>query len=279
MNIESLPLIVEPAALNALLPNENLLVLAVCQQNVYLSHHIAKSVLIQPSQLVSGINPATGKIPTAQQLSRVFSNAGLRDDVHVIVYDDEGGGWAGRLIWTLDVIGHRNYSYLNGGLIAWFKLGLPLLAGNEETATMVGSNTSAPEYPVNIDHSQIVDIATILNQIDDPQSIVWDARSKEEYDGTRITAQRNGHIPGAANLDWLELIDRENDWRLLPLTDIATKLEALGISKDKSVITHCQTHHRSGLTYLVGKALGYNIKAYDGSWSEWGNRADTPIEQ
>ena len=94
-----------------------------------------------------------------------------------------------------------------------------------------------------------------------------------------MTALRNGHIPGAANLNWLDLQDRGNGLRLKPLPEIERQLNELRISKDKKVITHCQTHHRSGLTYLVGKALGYDIKAYDGSWSEWGNDLKVPIEK
>jgi thiosulfate/3-mercaptopyruvate sulfurtransferase len=62
------------------------------------------------------------------------------------------------------------------------------------------------------------------------------------------------------------------------LSDIASQLQEIGIDKHKKIITHCETHHRSGLTYLVGKALGYDIRAYDGSWSEWGNHPNTPIE-
>ena len=60
--------------------------------------------------------------------------------------------------------------------------------------------------------------------------------------------------------------------------DIKDVLNDLGLTTDKKIITHCQTHHRSGLTYLIGKSLGYDIKAYPGSWSEWGNHPDTPVE-
>ena len=86
----------------------------------------------------------------------------------------------------------------------------------------------------------------------------------------------SGHIPGAVNLDWLDTMDPDNGMRIR--SDIAALLQSRGITPDKKIITHCQTHHRSGLTWLIGKALAYDIKAYDGSWSEWGNDPDTPIE-
>jgi len=73
-------------------------------------------------------------------------------------------------------------------------------------------------------------------------------------------------------------MDRTRNLRLLPLDVLQQKLAAIGILPGHSIITHCQSHHRSGLTYLVAKALGYPAKGYHGSWGEWGNRDDTPIE-
>jgi thiosulfate/3-mercaptopyruvate sulfurtransferase len=94
-----------------------------------------------------------------------------------------------------------------------------------------------------------------------------------------VLAQRGGHIPGAINLDWLELIDSNNHMRLKDLSSLQVKLNELGITADKMIITHCQTHHRSGLSYLLMKILGYpHIKGYHGSWGEWGNSDATPIE-
>lgn len=286
MNLDSLPLILEPESLQEILPSDSLLIVAVVQGQVFTTHHIPGSVLIEPAELVCGIKPAVGKLPDKDQLSAVFSRIGLKDDLHVIAYDDEGGGWAGRLIWTLDILGHHRYSYLNGGLPAWLKLGFPLDNNNStdeaDRAGSVVSNIAASQssnFVAEPNRSLMVDMQAVIERLDDPDTVVWDARSEEEYNGSKITAQRNGHIPGAKNLDWLELMDRENGLRLKPLPWIASKLESLGITRDKKVITHCQTHHRSGLTYLVGKALGYDIAAYDGSWSEWGNHADTPIEK
>ena len=97
--------------------------------------------------------------------------------------------------------------------------------------------------------------------------------------GLRSGSARAGRIPGAANMDWLELIDRDNATRLVDLDLVTQRLEALGLTPDKDIVTHCQTHHRSALSYLMLKYLGYErVRGYHGSWSDWGNRSDTPIE-
>ncbi|MEQ8313597.1 MAG: sulfurtransferase [Gammaproteobacteria bacterium] len=275
MSTDQLPLIISPESLRKSLADdpssaESLLLIAVCSKEVFNTHHLPGSQLIEPAELVSGEKPATGKIPTEEQLSQVFSRVGLDSGKHVIAYDDEGGGWAGRLIWTLEVLGHNKASYLDGGLVAWVKAGLPVTDASHEI--------EPSDYKARIDRSLIAQLDEVKDQLGDPETVVWDARAREEYEGRKVTARRNGHIPGAVNLNWLHLMDPDNDLRLRPLEEIQAQLHSLGIDSNKQVITHCQTHHRSGLTWLVGKALGINIRAYDGSWSEWGNRDDTPID-
>ncbi len=253
--------LLEPEELQTRLQSsDNLLLVQVSSEENFLQAHIPGAVLVTPRSLVCGIPPATGKLPDLDHLNELFGSLGYDPGLDIIVYDDEGGGWAGRFAWTLDVIGHRSWQYLNGGLHAWHGAGLPLAQGP-------GTPRPATQTHLSIDTSPIAEVADVLATIDDPEQVVWDVRSAEEYAGLRQVSARVGHVPGAINLDWLLLQDPARQYRFVQ--DIANTLEELGIS---------QTHHRSGLSYMLGRLLGLPIRAYHGSWSEWGNLPDTPIE-
>jgi thiosulfate/3-mercaptopyruvate sulfurtransferase len=263
-------LIIEPDALEAVLGNPGLLLVDVCAPQNWKQLHLPGAVHINPSELVCGIPPASGMLPTESQLRNLFSRIGYSPEKHIVVYDDEGGGWAARFIWTLDIIGHRHYSFLNGGLLAWYREGHPV------TTEMV--TVSPTEVSLRFNNGPVAELQTVRDAIGNPGIVIWDARSAEEYVGLRSSSARAGHIPGAVNLDWLELMDRSRNLRLHPLQQLQEKLEELGITADKHIITHCQSHHRSSLSYFVARALGYSAQGYHGSWGEWGNLPDTPIE-
>lgn len=263
-----LPLLIEPETLQSALGGENLLLVDLCRDEIYAQSHLPNAVHVSPGELVSGIQPAVGKLPAKAQIEAVLGRIGYSPDKHIVAYDDEGGGWAGRFIWTLDVIGHKHYSVLNGGLIAWASEGRP-------TSAEIPLVTPT-DVEVTINTAPIAEKADVLASIEDENTLIWDARSPEEWAGTRVVAARGGHVPGAINLDWLELMDRDNALRLRD--DLKELVDARGLGQAAEIITHCQTHHRSGLTYFAGKLLGLNIRAYHGSWSEWGNDPDTPIE-
>ncbi len=260
-------MLIEPSELSTCIVN-NIMIIDLCSPQQYQAGHIPNAIHVSPTELVSGKPPAPGKLPEKEKLDALFSRLGLTPEKHIVVYDDEGGGWAGRFIWTLDVIGHKNYSYLNGGLIAWHGDNLPL--------TQKAPEPTQTNYQTTIISDLVVTKEDILKKLGTPNLTVWDARSAEEFTGTRQTARRNGHIPNAIHCEWTELMDKKNNLRLR--ADIKDYLFNKGINSEKNIITHCHSHHRSGLTYLAGKILGFSIKAYPGSWSEWGNDPTTPID-
>lgn len=264
------PLVAEPAELEERLGSDNLVVVDLCRPEIYAQAHIPGAVHLDYSQIVAARPPAMGLLPGAAQLSQVLGALGLTPDTFVVAYDDEGGGCASRLLWTLDVVGHPHYALLNGGLHAWAAEDRPL-----------GTDSVSQEpsyYPVTFNDNAVAHKDYILQHLDDPAVVLVDARSPGEYSGVNKRAERAGHIPGAVNFDWVNAVDRSRSLRLQPEEELRTALTSLGITPDKEIITYCQTHHRSAHTYIALKSLGYpNIKGYPGSWSEWGNSSHTPV--
>lgn len=266
----NLPLVIEPAELAARLDAPELILVDLTSAARYTEGHLPGARFVDPKHTQLGQPPAPGRLPAMAQLEAMFGALGHRSDAVYVVYDDEGGGWAGRFIWLLDVIGHTRYHYLNGGLHAWLdemrqlSKDVPLPSDGQVSLQVHGEPTATREY--------------LQSRLGADDLAIWDARSPEEYRGEKILAARAGHIPGAINFEWTAGMDPARALRIR--TDISECLLQLGITPDKEIITHCQTHHRSGFTYLLAKALGYpRVKGYAGSWGEWGNLPDTPIQQ
>lgn len=267
-----LPLLLAPEALAEHLQDDNLVVIDLSKHQVYQQAHVPGAVHLDFRHLQRGTPPAPGLLPEADQLAALFSSLGIMPETHVVACDDEGGGWAARLLWALDMAGHQHYSLLDGGIHAWLAANLP--------TSGEASEPEPTDYPLeSIPGEADVSLDYLLAHYADEDMVIWDARSEEEYSGVRAFAQKAGHIPGAVHYEWTEVMDKQRSLRLRDPDVLRAELDTLGINADKQVITHCQTHHRSSLSWFVGKLLGLNIRAYAGSWAEWGNHPDTPVEK
>lgn len=270
MPAPTLPLILEPDLLQPHLQDEHVLVVDLSKQENYTRFHAPGAIWLDYPRILHMEKPVMGLLPEQAYLDELFSSLGMHQNTHIVAYDDEGGGKAARLLWTLEVMGHKQYSLLNGGLHAWV---------NEEHSLQ-----QEPVLPVRgnfrcrADDEGIADKQYILSHLDDPHVVLLDTRTPQEFDGRKVFSHRGGHIPGAVNMDWVHTMDSHHNLRLLPQEQLKQTLEPLGVTPDKEVIVYCQTHHRSSHTYIVLKSLGYeNIRGYPGAWSEWGNDPDTPV--
>ena len=266
-----LPLLVEPKTLEARLGADNLLVVDLGKAETYRKLHIPGAVFLDYPAIVAVNKPVMGLLPDSAALERIFSATGIDSDTHVVACDDEGGGRAARLLWTLECAGHRHMSLLNGGIHAWANEGHPY---NDTPVTPV-----VTAFKVVYNDSPIADSTYINDRLGNPETRLLDVRSPDEYNGIKRYAERGGHIPGAVNCEWTNMMDQQHNLRFKPDAGLLDMLAALGVTPDKETITYCQTHHRSAHSYVVLKHLGFSkVKGYPGSWSDWGNNPDLPVE-
>ncbi len=270
MAIET-PWVISAEDLARSMQNQKLVIVDISNVDSYRQQHIGGARFLDYSRIVRHDPPVMGLLPEAGQFSTALQSIGLRPDDYLIAYDEEGGGKASRLLWTLEIAGHKKMSLLDGGIVNWVLENKPTSRAIEPVAPS--------EYPLTLENlNGVAGADYILQHLHDPQVKILDTRSPGEFLGTDVRAARAGHIPGAVNIDW-QLFKQPHSQKLLEAEQLENLLLENGLTKDKEIIVHCHSHHRSALSYVALKHLGYTkVRGYPGSWSDWANRHDTPVE-
>lgn len=221
--------------------------------------------------LIDPDHPVESFLKGADDFANVMSENGLSQEDQVIIYDEGKSLRSARLFLALEYYGHDNVLILNGGLEAWKAAGGDLAGEPADPETT--------EFTVTMNEAAICDMQTVLNAIDDENTVIVDARPSDQYSGETVRAERGGHIPGAVNLYWEEMINDDGLPTFKPAEEIRAIYEAYGITPDKRIITHCHSNMQASNAYFVLRLMGYtDISSYEGSWSEYGNTQDVPVE-
>ena len=238
----------------------------------YLLGHIEGAINIRRGEFLSTRHGTKSLVPTVEEFEKLMDRNGITSETVVVAYAQHDNPYMARFIWTLRFHGHERSYVLDGGYEKWDDENL-----STDAFPTIVSPTSG--YAVSKSADIRAEGDYVLTRLNNPKSIVWDVRRKSEYSGQEVRAKRGGHIPGAVHLEWDNLLREENGIKILrEEEEIELILQAAGITRDVEIIAHCQTGIRSSYATLVLLSLGYNARNYDGSWLEWANCKNYPVE-
>jgi thiosulfate/3-mercaptopyruvate sulfurtransferase len=239
---------------------------------LFLAGHLPGARFFDIDKISDPATPLPHMLPTPADFAEAAAALGAADDRMIVVYDQRGIFSSARAWWMFRVFGHDNVCVLDGGLPAWIAAGGALETGTPPPAPQA---LFTPAFRPDMVRS----LPEMLENLSHPAATVLDARSAARFDGSVAeprAGMKSGHIPGARSLPFGDLL---SDGRLRPPAELRARFAAAGIDPSRPTITTCGSGVTAAVLNLAAIVAGLPEPAlYDGSWSEWGSRDDTPIE-
>ena len=239
--------------------------------NAFGEGHLPGATFLSMGRLSNPDDAIRGQIATAAQLSAALSEAGVGRDQTVVLYDRRNNLSAARAYWVLKYYQHAEVRIYNGGTPKWTEDGQALSTEiTEYEPSSYQAGAADPEIRTTWQY--------VVDHTDDPSTLFCDTRSPDEHLGLDVRAERGGHIPGSINVEWTAAVNSDGTFK--SAEELAALYGGAGFTSDKQIITYCQSGVRGAHTWFVlSELLGYpSVRNYDGSWGEYGNNPESPIE-
>lgn len=234
----------------------------------YDREHIPGASYLWPNDLAPNTPYGSMNVPDLKAARTLLRGYGISNDSHVVLYFTRNNiTVTARMFLMLEYLGLKNQvSLLDGGMNAWTKAGYALT----NVAPMPKKGKFSPQV-----NTVVVDKNYVKDRLKAPGSVIVDARFKRYYDGEPTGNPRNGHITGAANIPYNEMVDDATIFK--PIDQLQTYFGPVA-RKDQEVVTYCFIGQTASVVYMAGRVLGYDIKLYDGSLEEWSRQDNLPME-